>query len=376
MKALILSCNTGGGHNACATAVQEAMALRGIVCDIRDALAFISKGISGIVSGAHVWLYRHLPGFYGRGYRYAENHPGTMGKKSVAYRLLKLGTGRLRRFIQKEGYTHVICTHLFPAMMLTHIAETRPLNVEVCFIATDYTASPGYEIIRADRVFIPHASLMDLFARSDLDDSRIIASGMPVRASFYHDVAPDEARRRLGLDPSHRHLLVMCGSMGCGPLDIILPQLSSLLPADIEVSVICGSNKRLRRKLKRSLRDDQRIHIHDYVDQVELFMDSADLYLTKAGGLSVSEAFAKRIPMALIDAVEGCETPNQDFCLRIGAARMASKPDEVARLCLDLLNDSQALADMRRAMTTPEARHPADIICDTIINDAERTVNP
>ena len=61
--------------------------------------SFISKGISGIVSGAHVWLYRHLPGFYGRGYRYAENHPGTMGKKSVAYRLLKLGTGRLRRFI-------------------------------------------------------------------------------------------------------------------------------------------------------------------------------------------------------------------------------------------------------------------------------------
>ena len=38
-----------------------------------------------------------------------------------------------------------------------------------------------------------------------------------------------------------------------------------------------------------------------------LLMDSADLYLTKPGGISVTEAASMRLPMVFIDAVAGCE---------------------------------------------------------------------
>ena len=42
MRTLILSCNTGAGHNSCARAIQEVYQSRGETCDVIDALLFIS----------------------------------------------------------------------------------------------------------------------------------------------------------------------------------------------------------------------------------------------------------------------------------------------------------------------------------------------
>ena len=42
MQTLILSCNTGAGHNSCAQAVQEAYHSRGEICNIIDSLQFLS----------------------------------------------------------------------------------------------------------------------------------------------------------------------------------------------------------------------------------------------------------------------------------------------------------------------------------------------
>ena len=40
MKVLILSCNTGGGHNSAAKAIKEAFDERGHYCCVMDALSF------------------------------------------------------------------------------------------------------------------------------------------------------------------------------------------------------------------------------------------------------------------------------------------------------------------------------------------------
>ncbi|MEE0860179.1 MAG: hypothetical protein UIC49_01860, partial [Paludibacteraceae bacterium] len=54
MKILILSCNTGEGHNSCAKALKIAMDRRGIVCDIQDTLALVSDELSQRVANAYV----------------------------------------------------------------------------------------------------------------------------------------------------------------------------------------------------------------------------------------------------------------------------------------------------------------------------------
>ena len=79
-------------------------------------------------------------------------------------------------------------------------------------------------------------------------------------------------------------------------------------------------------------------------------MDSADLYLTKPGGLSTSEAAAKRLPMVLIDAVAGCEEYNRNYFVAVGGAVTAEEPEELAALCLDLVRDQTKISSMRSCL--------------------------
>ena len=54
MKVLILSCNTGEGHNSCAAALEEECRHENIPCDTEDALRFISPEVSRFISNWHV----------------------------------------------------------------------------------------------------------------------------------------------------------------------------------------------------------------------------------------------------------------------------------------------------------------------------------
>ena len=368
MKVLILSCNTGAGHNACARALQEVLNERQVPCEIRDALAFVSKNVSKLISQGHVWLYKNMPRLWAEGFYYAEKHPQTMDDDSAAFHLMAQGATRLRTCIENQGYTHVIATHLFPAMMLTQIRRTCPLPMQTAFVSTDYTACPGYDSVQVDWSFIPDATLMEQFEHGEVPVERVIPSGIPVRPLFHRHTDGPEAKRRLGIDPAHRHLLVMCGSMGCGPMKDILKQLVREADSDVEITVVCGTNQKLSRKLDRSLGKYPNIHILDYVDNVSLLMDSADLYLTKPGGLSSSEALAKRLPMVFIPAVPGLEDYNKQFFTGLGAARSADTPEAIADECLELLRHPEQLSAMREAMAEGAKKHPAETVCDVVLS--------
>ena len=73
MHTLILSCNTGEGHNSCAKAIQAEYAAHGESCEIVDALQFISKRASRFICDWHTRIYRHAPKLYRAGYRSVEN---------------------------------------------------------------------------------------------------------------------------------------------------------------------------------------------------------------------------------------------------------------------------------------------------------------
>ena len=76
MRTLLLSCNTGEGHNSCAKAIQEAYLAQGEDCEIVEALQFISRHASRFIADWHSRIYRHAPKLYGAGYRNVENRTG------------------------------------------------------------------------------------------------------------------------------------------------------------------------------------------------------------------------------------------------------------------------------------------------------------
>ena len=135
MKVLILSCNTGEGHNSCAAALEEECRNQNIPCDTEDALRFISPEVSRFISNWHVRIYRHAPGLFRVGYRAAEDHPAQFHEGSALYRYLTQGAEKLCGFIAGSGYDTVICTHTFAALMVSEVVKTHLPNLKTCLIA-------------------------------------------------------------------------------------------------------------------------------------------------------------------------------------------------------------------------------------------------
>ncbi len=374
-KVLLLSCNTGQGHNASAQAVKEYFEARGVACELKNALLFVSKWFSDFASWGHIFMYRKAPDIFRLGYNFSKKNPWIFEEKSAVYRFLVSGANRLYDYIQDNGFDAVICTHLFPTMILSQLKKTRSLSVKTGFVGTDYTYYPGTESCDVQFFFIAHASLIQSYVDIGIPRERIVPSGIPVQERFREKTDKAEAKRRLGVGAGSRHLLMMCGSMGCGPMPKMLRRIVENMPGDVEVTVICGTNRSLYKRLSSSYRDCPRVHVVGYTDEVPLYMDASDLYLTKPGGISVTEAAVKNLPMAFINAVAGCEQYNMDFFTRMGAAFAEDSPIALADKCVRLLQDGDSLARMEAALRAYHQTDGPKIVYDTMNDTLNDTLD-
>lgn len=352
MKVLILTCSTGEGHNSVAAAVQEVFTAHGAACRTIDALSFLSEKASEFICRWHTRIYRHMPGAWRVSYKLLEQHPAPSEERNLLARILALGTEKLYALVAGEGYDHLICPHVFSALMVTRLRQTHPeMAFHSSFIATDYTCSPYVDSCRMDRYFIPSPNAAAECVQAGVPSDRVtVIPGVPVRQAFYRRLEKAEARRRLGLPEAGRLVLAMCGSMGCGHLDELTELLARRLPAEDTLAVVCGTYTHLQKKLEREFSGRPDIFIWGYRDDTSLLMDCADLFLTKAGGVSTSEAAVKGLPMVLVDAVSACEEPNLRHFCATGGAVTADTPEQLAELCLRLLENGRLLESMGQAL--------------------------
>ena len=366
MKVLILSGSTGQGHNSAADAIGQELTLREHSWECRDGLSFISSRTARFFSWGHSYMYRHLPFLFRRGYSWAEKHPSLLERKTPARKYLSRGAEALRLYLEQERFDAVVCTHVFSALILTEALRRHPMAVRTAFVATDYTCSPGVESTGMDLCFLPHPDLRGEFLRHRIPDAALIDGAIPLRPGFCASMDKRAAKREIGISPDHPHLLLVCGSMGCGPIQKLTKRLIRRLPPRTELTIVCGANEGLRKKLEDAYGGREGIHILGYTENMPLLMDSADLYLTKPGGISTTEAAAKGLPMVFVDAVGGCERYNLQFFLEKGAAVTAKDPAKLAELSISLLNDPRRLECMSKAACGLSLDTGAKTICDTL----------
>ena len=335
MRVLILTCNTGGGHNAVAAALAESFRRLGVSSDTADGLSFISQKASRFVSKWHTRFYRRYPKLYKAGYMSAENDAESNDRDNPVYRYMARGARRLGRAIQDGGYDAVVCVHVIPTMIMTELRRQHETGPVFCFVATDYTCSPTVGGCTPDICVIPHEELAEEFVSCGIARETLLAAGIPVRAVFRERGDRTAARSELALPPEGRHIVLMSGSIGCGPMADIAAELEKRMERGDFASVLCGSNRQMLYALRR--RGFRRVEAVGFTNRVHRYMDSADVLVSKPGGISITEAGTRGTPLLLADMVGGCETRNQEFFHARGWAETC-QPEDMADAALALLD--------------------------------------
>lgn len=367
MKVLLLSCNTGGGHNSAASAICEYFEKMNCECDIVNALDFLPKARAEFISRGHELAYKYTPRLYGAGYRISEIMP-----QNHLYEQNAKGADELCKVLFSGNYDVVISVHIFAAMMMTELRVNREINIPSFFVATDYTCSPGVSEIDADKYFIPHEKLRGEFAGQGVPINRIVASGIPVRDEFCHKHDKAAARRALGMSEEGRMLLLCCGSMGCGPIRSIALRIGEVMNENDSLVIICGSNHQLEKELQFLAGDDIRIKVCGFTDKMSIYMDAADIIITKAGGLSTTEAVMKRLPILFIDAVPGCESRNIEFMTENAYALEADTASGMVHLVETCLSGAVDPMEMVRQREKDFPFEAAKTIYDTVCEEYAR----
>ena len=361
MKTLILSANAGQGHNSCANAIREAFEAHGDSCTVEDVFGLISQRLSASIARNHEKTYRHKPKQSDASYRFLVEHPELFAKEKLVYQVMSIGRRQISRCIRDGGYDTVLCTHALAGMILTTVLRKEHPTIKTAFIATDYACSPGVNGTELNRYFIPHESLIPAFLEAEVPAESICISGIPVQSAFRPAQDKAYAKEQYGVSPSSQHLLIMCGSMGCGPIPELLQSISANLPDGWEITVVCGTNTELKKQLDAT-HSHPAIHILGYAKDMPLLLASTDLYLTKPGGLSTAEAAASAVPMVLVDAVAGCEANNLRHFVEIGAAITGDTAQDVAKACVLLMQDPGRLAAMTATLRSQSASAAAETI--------------
>ena len=362
MKILLLSANTGGGHNSAAAAVKSELESRGILCLQRDALAFVSEIHSDIISSGHSYIYRYFPQLFGAGYRFEEKHP-----PRFIYDQMALGAKRFAEFLSVNPVDAIISTHIFGSMLVTEARAKHNVSTPHYLVTTDYTVYPGSDMVDVNAFFIPAADLTDAYLDIGVSMDRIAVSGIPVSSAFNRLNDKETARRKLHLPLKGKIVLLFSGSIGCGRLDRIAPELEKRLSDDTTLVIICGHNSKLVKRLKETC--SERTIIVGYTTRIAVYMAAADLCISKPGGLSVTEMTVSQVPMVLMLSVPGCETRNLDFFVYHQAALGTDDWDEAIELTGVLLRNPDRMASMRENLQNIGYPGGAKVIADTIISD-------
>ena len=145
----------------------------------------------------------------------------------------------------------------------------------------DYTCIPFTEETECDAYIIPSDKLKEEFADRGLPDEKLYPLGIPVDRCFSQKESRQVACRRLGLDPDKRYILAAGGSMGGGKVKKVIQTLADEIAArkDMELIVICGSNKQMYNELIQKALSG--VTVIGFTSDMAEYMKAADLFVTK-----------------------------------------------------------------------------------------------
>ena len=373
MNVLLLSCSTGEGHNHCARAVRQALEAAGHRTDFFDMLHLFGEPGPVSIEALLNHISTKAPNLFGWMYRAGEK-VSALGVTSPVY-LVNTNYGRgLYDLIREKGYDAVVCSHLFPMETLTYIRRRFTLEARCWGILSDYTCIPFLAETELDGYFLPHEEVKLQCVQAGIPAEKLYVTGMPVAEAFRQPVRKAEAREALGIPENAKVYLVMTGGIGCGDALGLCDALLEVPDEDAEICVLAGRNQELLDRLHEKYGEGGEVKAVPFTDRVNLYMQAADVLLSKAGGISSAEAAVVNLPLVHTMMIPGVETQNAAFFRRLGMSMVADTNEEAARYADRIVYDGKTAEKLRAAQREHMPKDGAERIAAIVAGKAEKSL--
>lgn len=363
-KILIISSDTGGGHRSAAQAISDGLEkfwmggspVVRIIKAVEESHHITQKLVE-----LYNWVLRHKQGWMKYLY-WAMNKIRPETREFFHKRCI----GYVRTQFEKWCPHVVVSVHPLTQHIFARILRELNLSEQVPLVTV--VTDPCYGFWKAwacDDVSLYLVANED--ARAQLVDygvspEKIKVSGMPVNPKFHEVSEADaqKARRVFGLDPDKFTVFVNAGWIGGGNIPQIFRELVRG-ELDVQAIFLAGKNEDLRIEAEEIARTAKfPVKVIGYSDEIEKLMQSANVMVSKLGGLTTFEALACRLPI-IADATTPPmpqEAGTVSMIERRGAGILLRRPTDIVPTIEHLLLDSATYHRMKAAtvgMTMPDS---------------------
>lgn len=332
MKVLILSCSTGGGHNACAKYILDELKLNNIDCEFKDFYDIVNKKMKNFSEKLYLSTLNGNGKIFKTVYKLGELYSKTK-LKSPVYVVNKMHKKKLYNYVINNNIDLVITTHIFPAFTLTSIKK-----IPFILVATDYTACPFMEEAKPNYYIIQNGIEKD-FIDKGVDNEKLIKTGIPISTNFIK--SSKNIKYNLNIN-NEKTILIMLGSMGFGNVTNIINDLLKI--ENTKIIIVTGSNKELFNELKKI--DNKNLIVLGFCHNINDLIYSADIVISKPGGLSSTEIASINKPLIHAFAIPGIETINTNFFYNHKMSLKCENEKDIVTNAIKLLNDDKLQKEM------------------------------
>ena len=354
-KILIISSDTGGGHRSAAQALVEGInrvwegdsKVVRVVKAVEDSHKFTQKGVT-----IYNWILRNkqswMKYFYWFVNRYRPETRPFFLDRCIVY---------LKELFEKWCPHVVVSVHPMTQHILARLLKELNLadQIPLVTVVTDpcYGFWKGWACSEVSLYLVANDDARRQLIDYGIEPEKIKISGIPVHPKFHEvsEKAAQKARQSFGLDADKFTVFVNAGWVGGGNIPQIFRELVRG-ELDVQAIFLAGKNEGLRKEAEKLAKTAKfPIKVIGYSDEIEKLMQSANVMVSKLGGLTTFEALACRLPI-IADATTAPmpqEAGTVNMIAKRGAGILLKKAVDIVPTIQSLLTDSNKYLAMKDA---------------------------
>ncbi len=204
---------------------------------------------------------------------------------------------------------------------------------------------------------------------------KIVLTGNPIRKNVVEiEGKRKEGFEKFGLNEDKKTILVIGGSLGAGTINQSFKnKIDLLLEHDIQVIWQCGKFYISDLKKFTDEMNNKNIYLSDFIYEMDLAYACADIIVSRAGAISISELCLIKKPTILVpspNVAEDHQTKNAKALTDINAAVLikdSNADNELIPTLLDIINDENQKAELAKNI----AQLGIDNAAERIVNEIE-----
>lgn len=342
VKILIFTAPYGNGHKSASDAVSEYLRENYkdyIEVRVIDYFETLTPVLARFAAG----LYKKLIQYWPAGWRLFFNLTNLFSHTAIFQPVNLIGLAKARSFL--KAYKPDIVLSLYP--LCEQVASTLKMEFKYfsAVVITDFGAHSQWVHPDTDLYFAAADKVKEDIINLGVPHERIEVTGIPVRMPFRLMTSRDVIREKYRLQDCFTILLTTGGD----GINWMKTLCQNLAPLPVKLLVLCGTNKWLFTKIKKLSHAFSNIHPFNYAapEIMAELMTASDLMIGKAGGLTVSEALCKGLPMLFYRPTPGQEDYNVEFLNNKGASMIAEDLNDIIRKTKCLINQPDYLKGLK-----------------------------